>query len=99
MKARRKEVFDCFYLTKDNVGEFVKWCWNYIRLRDFPSGNDFKYNIVKNDGYFYIDWVTCKTKRYFSYDRYYVIYAADHEFEDVRPYTKKEFEEEFEVIE
>ena len=99
MKIRRKEVFDCFYLTQDNVDEFVKWCWDYIRLRDFPSGNDFKYNIVKNDRYFYIDWVTCKTKRYFSYNRYYVIYATDHEFEDVHPYTKKEFEEEFEVIE
>lgn len=98
MKVRRKEVLDCFYLTKDNVDEFVKWCWGYIRLCDFPSGNDFKYNIVKNEKYFYIDWVACKTKRYFSYNRYYVIYATDYEYKTVHPYTKKEFEEEFEVI-
>lgn len=98
MKVRRKEVLNCFYLTKDNVDEFVKWCWEYIRVCDFPSGNDFEYNIIKNDRDFYIDWVTCKIKRYFSYNRYYVIDWIDREYE-VTPYTKKEFEEEFEVIE
>ena len=91
MKVRRKEVLDCFYLTKDNIDEFVKWCWDYIRL----YGNDLEYNIVKEDRYFYIDWVTCRIKHHFSYNWYYVI---DQEYEVV-PYTKKEFEEEFEVIE
>lgn len=95
MKVKRKEVLDCFYLTKDNIDEFVKWCWDYIRICDFPSGNDLEYNIVKNERYFYIDWTTCRTKRYFSYNWYYVI---DREYE-VTPYTKKELEEEFEVIE
>ena len=95
MKVRRKGVFDCFYLSKDNVDEFIKWCWDYIRL----YGNDIEYNIVKEDRRFYIDWFTCGAKHYFDYNKYYVIYAADHEFEYVHSYTKKEFEEEFEVIE
>ena len=95
MKVRRKGVFDCFYLSKDNVDEFIKWCWDYIRL----YGNDIEYNIVKEDRRFYIDWFTCGTKHYFDYNKYYIIYAADHEFEYVHSYTKKEFEEEFEVIE
>lgn len=98
MKVRRKGVFDCFYLTKDNVDEFVKWCWNYIRLCDFSSGNDFEYNIVKNDRCFYIDWADCKIRRFFAYNFYYVIDFIDRECE-VKPYTKIEFEEEFEVIE
>lgn len=42
--------------------------------------------------------MTCKMKRYFSYNRYYVIDWIDREYE-VAPYTKKEFEEEFEVVE
>lgn len=97
MKVRRKKVLDCFYLTKDNVDEFVKWCWDYIKLS--KNGRTLEHNIIKNDRDFYIDWVTCGTKHYFSYDCYYVIYAADYEFEDVHTYTKREFEEEFEVIE
>lgn len=98
MKVRRKEVLDCFYLTKDNIDEFVKWCWEYIRICD-SSGNDYEYNIVKNDKhYFCIDWETCKVRRYFNYNFYYVIDFINREYE-VKPYTKKELEEEFEVIE
>ena len=57
-----------------------------------------EYSIIKDDRAFYIDWVTCKIKRYFSYNFYYVIDFIDREYE-ISPYTKKELEEEFEVIE
>ncbi len=42
MKCRKKKGYDCFYLTKDNTNEFLKWInnlglkqrYNYMEVED-----------------------------------------------------------------
>lgn len=40
MKCRRKEEYDCFYLTRDNTDEFLEW-FNNLGLK-------YKYDYIKN---------------------------------------------------
>ena len=85
MKCRRKEQFECVYLTKQNRDEFLK---------KFEPDIDtvWKSIIEDNDRYFIVENPLYKTVYY--YNNWYitgVYYTCEH-------YTDEEFKEEFELL-
>lgn len=85
MKCRRKEQFECVYLTKQNRDEFLK---------KFEPDIDtvWKSIIEDNDIYFIVENPLYKTVYY--YNNWYipgVCYTCEH-------YTDEEFKEEFELV-
>lgn len=37
MKCRSKLKYDCFYLTKDNIEEFIKWFSKYNIVNTYKN--------------------------------------------------------------
>ena len=68
MKCRKKKGYDCFYLTRDNINEFLNW-FNNLGLR-------YKYDYIKD----YENYLFLATKHdeehyndfEFYYDYWYV---------------------------
>lgn len=93
MKCRYKEPMECFYLTKDNYGKFLKKIY----------GNNYNddYIIMFHKG-IYGEYIEIKSKRKFGgYDKFYLnkYYVEGYDYSDWDEYSKEEFEEIFEVIE
>lgn len=41
MKCRSKLRYDCFYLTKDNIEEFLEWFSKYNIVNTYKKCNDY----------------------------------------------------------
>ena len=41
MKCRKKKGYDCFYLTKDNVKEFLEWFGKYNTVHSYNNCDDY----------------------------------------------------------
>lgn len=97
MKCRYKKPMECFYLTKDNYGKFLKKYnrniyKNYIiLLQDSWEDKEFiKIKDTRKRGKEYMIWI----------NQYYVLINSFFDIEsEWFHYTKEEFEEIFEAIE
>lgn len=41
MKCRKKKGYDCFYLTRDNVKEFLEWFGKYNTVHSYNNCDDY----------------------------------------------------------
>ena len=46
MKCRSKLRYDCFYLTKDNIEEFLEWFSKYNIVNTYKKCNDYLEYVV-----------------------------------------------------
>ncbi len=85
MKCVSKEQFDCIYLTKKNLNEFLRIVEPCIKYAFIQNDND-KYCLIKYP----------EREKYYFYNYWYVINYNGRTWEI---YTDKEFKAMFKIVE
>lgn len=86
MKCRYKEEMDYFYLTKNNYRDFLDRVY------------EDKYRVEEYENYIKVfKWNSCEYSYSFYFNQYYVYEFGDYYCEWFS-YSKKKFEEKFEII-
>lgn len=78
MKCRKKKGYDCFYLTKDNTDEFLKWInnlgikqkYNYMEDYDtylFVATEKLDENYDYNHEFWYDYWYVFRDGSFYMY--------------------------------